>query len=304
MTELSEMLKCGIIAVDKPRGPSSHQVTAWVQKLLNVQAGHGGTLDPMVSGVLIIMLGRAVKLAPVLLKHNKEYVALLRLHGDVERADVERIVEEFTGKVYQRPPRRSAVKRALRIRTIYDLEMLDMDGRLVLLRANCEAGTYIRSLCHHMGLALGVGGHMQELRRTRSGSMEEDKCCTMHDLKDACVAADEGDTSRLMDLIYPVEDMLSGVPRIVIRDSAVDAICHGAVLAGVGVLSSENHKKNENVAVMTEKGELICLAKSIASSEEYRPGKPGFVAAPEVVVMPRGTYAKGWATHQKPGQKA
>ena len=145
----------GIIVVDKPKGPSSHEVAAWVGKMLGCQVGHAGTLDPQVSGVLLVMLGNAVRLAPLLLQHDKEYVCLMRLHKDVERDRILKMAEEFTGRLYQRPPRKSAVKRALRIREIQKLEILDIEGRLVLFRVQCDAGTYIRSLCHHMGLAAG-----------------------------------------------------------------------------------------------------------------------------------------------------
>ncbi|MCK4269013.1 MAG: RNA-guided pseudouridylation complex pseudouridine synthase subunit Cbf5 [Methanogenium sp.] len=291
-----EKLKTGVIIIDKPQGPSSHQVSAWAGKMLHIQAGHGGTLDPMVSGVLAIMLGRTVKLAPLVLKHDKEYVALMRLHGDVKREDLERIVKEFTGKLYQRPPRQSAVKRALRIRTVYSIEILDVDKRLVLIKVACEAGTYIRSLCHHMGLALGVGAHMQELRRTRSGAFGEESLCTLHELRDACLLADEGDDSALLPLIHPIEKITDILPKVVVRDSAVDALCHGAVLAGVGVLSTTSYKREEPVAVLTEKGELICTGRALKSSEEYRPGDYGLVVAPIAVIMKPGTYPKGWHT--------
>lgn len=154
----------GIIVIDKPRGPSSHQVAAWVGKMLGCQVGHAGTLDPQVSGVLLVMLGNAVRLAPLLLKHDKEYVCLMRLHKDVDQQHIVEGAKEFTGRIYQRPPRRSAVKRLLRIRTIQQLDILDIKGKLVLMNVRCDAGTYIRSLCHHLGLRLGVGAHMQELR--------------------------------------------------------------------------------------------------------------------------------------------
>ena len=167
------VIPSGILVIDKTRGPSSHQVTAWVGKMLGVHVGHSGTLDPQVSGVLLVMLGRAVRLAPLLLQHRKEYVCLMRLHGDTTRKRLEEVMEEFTGRIYQRPPRRSAVARNLRIRTIHSLTILDIEERLVLFRVTCDAGTYIRSLCHHVGLALGTGAHMQELRRTKSGAFNE-----------------------------------------------------------------------------------------------------------------------------------
>ncbi len=289
----------GIIIIDKPRGPTSHQVTAWIGRMLDLPAGHSGTLDPMVSGVLVVMLGPAMRLAPVLLRHDKEYVALLRLHGDAGRDKVEKIAREFTGKIYQRPPLRSAVRRALRIRTIHEIEILEQKERLVLLRVRCESGTYIRSLCHHMGLALGgVGGHMQELRRTRSGNFTEDDACTLHDLKDACVAAENGDDSMLRSFIHPAEQAVAGVPRIVIGDRAVDAVCHGAALAGVGVVSREAHARGDRVAVFTLNGELVCLGEALVDSSAYEPGDTGLVAAPRSVFMKPGTYPRGWKKHE------
>jgi len=299
-TEIGELLECGIIAVDKPQGPSSHQVTAWVKEILGgeVRIGHGGTLDPMVSGVLIIMLGRAVRLAPVILKHRKEYVAVLRLHGDVSKDDVLRTAEEFKGKIYQRPPRRSAVRRQLRIRTIYNIDILDFSNRLVLMRVVCEAGTYIRSLCTHMALSMGVGGQMEELRRTRSGSLGIPDSCTLQDLKDAFVFSQDGNSDALKRIILPVERLISEVPVVQIRDSAAEALCCGAVLAGVGVTARENYKRDALVAVVTAKNELVCIGKALLSSEEYKPGDTGLVVAPLAVVMKRGTYEKGWTKHE------
>lgn len=290
--------KTGLVIIDKPRGPSSHQVAAWVGDLLGVDVGHAGTLDPMVSGVLVVMLGNAVRLAPLLLQHDKEYVALMRLHGDAEPYDVLEAAKEFTGRIYQRPPRRSAVKRALRIRTIQELEVLDQQDRLVLLRIRCDAGTYIRSLCHHLGLALGVGGHMQELRRTRSGTFDEAQAHTLHTLKDAIVRAGEGDSSAFDALILPVEAAIPEVQTVVIRNSAVDAVCHGAILAGVGVISATTFKRGEKVAVLTEKNEFVCLGRALVDASAIVPGKPGFVVAPGTVFMPIGTYPRCWKKHQ------
>ena len=212
----------GILLVDKPRGPSSHQVAAWVGDMLGCSVGHSGTLDPMVSGVLVVMLGKAVKLAPLLLQHEKEYIACMRLHADVDRETVERVVKQFTGRVYQRPPRRSAVKRALRIRVIYRIEVLDMQGRLVLLRIRCEAGTYIRSVCVHIGNVLGCGSQMIELRRTMSGGFTAAESYTLHEIRDA---VDSGDTKRLEEMILPPEKAISDIPKIVIANIVRKSSC-------------------------------------------------------------------------------
>jgi predicted rRNA pseudouridine synthase len=284
----------GIIVIDKPRGPSSHQVAAWVGKMLGCQVGHAGTLDPQVSGVLLVMLGNAVRLAPLLLQHDKEYICLMRLHGDIDKNRIEQIGAEFTGRLYQRPPRKSAVKRVLRIRTIRKLEILDSKGRLVLFRVLCDAGTYIRSLCHHMGLALGVGAHMVELRRTMSGAFSEAEMHTLHDLQDACSAAKEGNSTMLSSMILSVDAAVPDLPKVLVRDTAVDAICHGAGLAGVGVTMCDEFKKDQTVAVLSQKNEFIGLGKALVPSNSFKPGDTGLVIKPTTVFMLPGTYTRGW----------
>jgi predicted rRNA pseudouridine synthase len=290
----------GIVVIDKPRGPSSHQVTAWVGEILGRRVGHAGTLDPQVSGVLVVMFGGAVRLAPVLLSHNKEYVCLMRLHGDASREAVDRVAEEFAGRIYQRPPKKSAVKRNLRIRKIQEIEVLDMQERLVLFRARCDAGTYIRTLCIHMGYAIGVCAHMQELRRIRSGPFDEATAVSLHELADAAGAARDGDPEPLRRMILSPDAAVADLPKVVIRDTAVDAICHGAVLAGVGVTAKEGgFGKGETVAIMTERGELVGLGKALVSSSALKPGEPGLVIAPTTVLMQPGTYPRGWKAHAR-----
>ena len=285
----------GIVVIDKPRGPSSHQVTAWAGKILDATVGHAGTLDPAVSGVLVVMLGTAVRLAPYLQRGEKEYVCLWRLHGDVPGVRIAEVAKEFEGRIYQRPPRKSAVKRALRIRTVNQLEILELEGRSVLIRVACDAGTYIRSLCHHMGLAAGPGGSMRELRRTRSGSFTEADAHTLQELEDAAHAAREGDPAPLQGMILPVARGVADLPRITIRDTAVDALCHGASLAGVGVTGAEGtFATRDPVGVFTLKGELVAIAEARVGSDALRPGTTGLVAAPRVVFMNPGTYPRGW----------
>ena len=291
--------RAGIIVIDKPRGPSSHEVAAWVGKMLGCQVGHSGTLDPQVSGVLLIMLGNAARLAPLLLQHDKEYICLMRLHGDVDRERIDKRAEEFTGRLYQRPPRKSAVKRNLRIREVHKLEILDVDGRLVLFRVHCDAGTYIRSLCHHMGFVLGVGAHMVELRRTRSGTFSESSMYTLHDVQDAAVAAREGDRSALEKMIVSVDAAVPELPIVVVRDAAIDALCHGASLAGVGVVSTMEFAKDQTVAVLSGKKEFICLGRALVPSGSFRPGDTGLVIAPTTVFMQPGTYPRSWKKSDK-----
>jgi len=296
----------GLIVIDKPRGPSSHQVTAWVGKLLGCHPGHSGTLDPQVSGVLLVMLGNAARLAPLLLKHEKEYVCLMRLQGDADDAALEGVMREYSGRIYQRPPKRSAVKRNLRIRTIHEIEILGKEGRLVLFRVKCDAGTYIRSLCHHIGYSLGTGAHMQELRRTRSGPFTEDSSHTLHELADACEKAKAGDAAHLNSLVISVNETVPDLPKLVIRDTAIDAVCHGACLAAAGVLSSDPFRRGDTIAVLSRAQEFVCLGQALVASSDISPGSTGLVIRPVAVFLRPGTYPKGWTSgpdKRKPAER-
>jgi H/ACA ribonucleoprotein complex subunit 4 len=293
-----EYVEKGVVNVDKPSGPTSHEVAAWVKDILGVNtAGHAGSLDPKVTGLLPILLGKATKAVPALRLSGKEYVCLLKLHREMPPKTIRKVCEEFTGPIYQMPPIKSAVKRALRIRTIYYLEVLEIEGSSVLFRVGCEAGTYIRKLCHDIGLALGCGGHMQELRRTKAGPFTEKTLVTLQDLKDAYVFwKEDGDESEIRRVIRPMESAVSHLPKILLRDSAVDAICSGASLAIPGITSLDsNLTKGDLIALFTLKGELVALAKAEMSTEEILKASVGLAATPIRVMMEIGTYPKGWA---------
>lgn len=242
-----EYIEKGVINIDKPEGPTSHEVAAWVKAILGVStAGHAGSLDPRVTGLLPTLLGKATKAVPALRLSGKEYVCLLKLHKEMPQKLVRKVCAEFTGPIYQMPPTKSAVKRVIRIRTIYYLEVLEIEGNSVLFRVGCEAGTYIRKLCHDIGLALGCGGHMQELRRTKAGPFTEKTLVTLQDLKDAYEFwKKDGDESELRRVIMPMETAVSHLPKIILRDSAVDAVCSGAALAVPGITSLDANLKRE-----------------------------------------------------------
>lgn len=249
------------------------------------------------TGVLPIALEEATKIIQALLVSGKEYVCLMKLHGEASEKQVKPVLEEFQDTLYQRPPLRASVKRRLRIRKIYYLDFLEMGGRNVLFRVGCEGGTYVRKLCFDMGEALGCGAHMQELRRTRAGPfVENGDIVTLHDVAYWFMEWQERKDERVLrKIIQPMEKALALVPKIYIRDSAVDAVCHGASLTAPGVLSVEtgiNH--NAMVAVFTLKGEAIALAKAVASTEEILNMVHGVVAESKRVLMPRGTYPKCW----------
>lgn len=292
-----ELLEYGVINLDKPAGPSSHEVVAWIKRLTGLErVAHGGTLDPKVTGVLPILLNRAVKVLPYLLTEDKEYVGVMRLHGDVPEEEVRRVVGLFKGPVYQRPPLRSAVKRELRVRRIYDVKVLEISGRDVLFWMWCEAGTYVRKFCHDVGVILGVGAHMQELRRVRSGSLREDTAVTLQDVVDAFAFwREDGDERLLRRVVIPVERAVEHLPRVVVRDSAVDAIAHGAALAVPGILRVDaGIKVGDAVAIFTKKDELVAIGRALMRSEQMVSAKKGVAVQPEAVLMKPGVYPSLW----------
>ena len=298
-----ELLECGVINLDKPAGPTSHEVASWVKGILHIKrAGHSGTLDPRVTGTLPIMLGGATKAVKALLLAQKEYVCLMHLHHPVQEDALRAVCAEFTGKIYQRPPVVSAVKQRLRVRTIYYLRIEEIDSNDVLATVGCEAGTYIRKLCHDIGLALGVGAQMAELRRTRAGPFDETDSVTLQNLCDAYTEwTESGDETALRSMVYPIERALVHLPEVVIRDSTVDAICHGASLAAPGVLAiADTIAADDPVVICTQKGETVALGIACMPSAEIKRARTGIVVRTDRVIMKAGTYPRGWITSQKP----
>lgn len=285
-------------------------MVAWIRRILRCEkTGHSGTLDPKVTGCLIVCIDRATRLVKSQQGAGKEYVAVLRLHGALDsELQLGKAIETLTGALFQRPPLISAVKRQLRIRTIHESKLLEFDKErnLGVFWVSCEAGTYIRTLCVHLGLLLGVGGHMQELRRVRSGAMSEmDNMVTMHDVLDAQWLYDNTkDEAYLRRVVRPLETLLTGYKRIVVKDSAINAICYGAKFMVPGLLRYENGiELNEEVVLMTTKGEAIALAIAQMTTAEMATCDHGVVAKIKRVIMERDTYPRRWGLGPKALEK-
>mmetsp|Transcript_12311 Transcript_12311/g.16455 ORF Transcript_12311/g.16455 Transcript_12311/m.16455 type:complete len:484 (-) Transcript_12311:13-1464(-) len=298
---IQEYLRYGIINLDKPSNPSSHEVVAWVKKILRVEkTGHSGTLDPKVSGCLIVCIDRATRLVKSQQSAGKEYVSVLRLHSEIENiSKMSHAIETLRGALFQRPPLISAVKRRLRIRTIYESKLVEFDKErnLAVFWVSCEAGTYVRTLCIHLGLLLGVGAHMQELRRVRSGCLSENKhMVTMHDVMDAMYEYDTNkDETYLRRSIKPLELLLTSYKRIVVKDTAVNAVCYGAKFLIPGLLRFEKGiEVNEIVVLMSTKGEAIALGIAQMTSAVMATCSHGVVAKIKRVIMERDTYPRKW----------
>eukprot|EP00796_Vickermania_ingenoplastis_P010120 gene10120-7085_t len=297
---LKEYIKYGMINLDKPSNPSSHEVVSWIKRILKCEkTGHAGTLDPKVTGALIICTDRATRLVKSQQNAGKTYVGVLRLHDTVSSKSVDAALQRLTGPCFQRPPLIAAVKRQLRIRNIYSNKLIEYDKHrhLAVFETHCEAGTYIRTLCVHLGLILGAGGHMEELRRIRTGVIsEDDHLSTMHDVLDAqWMYENEKDESYLRQVILPCEYLLTNYKRVVVKDSAVNAVCYGAKLMIPGLARFDNGIELEDLIIlMTTKGEAIALAYAEMTTSQMASVDHGIVARSKRVIMDRDTYPRRW----------
>ena len=202
---IKELIQFGIININKPSGPTSFQVSDYVREKLGLnKTSHLGTLDPAVSGVLPVALGRACKLATYLMGSRKKYVGIMRLHEKVSEDKIKEHMKKFMGKIMQLPPIRSSVKRELREREIYSWEIIEIDGKDVLFSCNVEAGTYIRTLVNNFGEEIG-GAHMLELRRTAAGIFNESGSFNLYEFDQALDAWNNGNENKLREMITPGE---------------------------------------------------------------------------------------------------
>lgn len=273
-----ELISSGIINLDKPKGPTSHQVADYVQKILHInKAGHSGTLDPQVTGVQPIALGKATRITQFLLTAPKEYVGILHFHKLVEEKTIRETITKFIGKIQQLPPVKSAVKRVQRTREIYEFEILEIKEQDVLFRVKCQAGTYIRKLCHDLGVAMNVGAHMVELRRTQAGPfMEKDQLVTLNDLQDAYYFyTKENNAQFLAYCLQPIENAVKHLSKCWILDTTIQSLSHGRDLAVPGISSLENFRKGETVAVLSLKGELVAVGEALMSAVEINTKEKG-----------------------------
>ncbi|MFG1555229.1 MAG: RNA-guided pseudouridylation complex pseudouridine synthase subunit Cbf5, partial [Thermoplasmataceae archaeon] len=249
----------GFIVIDKPKGPTSHQIDYWVREITGIaKVGHVGTLDPQATGVLAMALGKATRLIDIAHEQPKEYVGIMKLHGDVERTRLEEVLREFTGEVIQLPPMRSAVARRLRTRKIYELELLEIKERDVLFRVKCESGTYIRTLCVDIGYVLGTGANMTELRRTKTGVFFEDQTVTLQDLSDAVELSRTGKPNLLKAMFHDPTFLFKEKAKIVVKDSTIHNISKGSDLYPGGIRKIIGEPmKGDRVMVSSESGKFL-----------------------------------------------
>jgi len=287
-----ELINYGVICLNKPKGPTSHMCSAYVKKILKINsAGHGGSLDPGVTGVLPVATGRATRVVQALLTAGKEYVCIMHIHKPVPESELRAALNEFIGKVTQMPPVKSAVVRKERVREVYYLDILEIDGQDVLFRMGSQAGTYVRKICHDVGKRLGVGAHMAELIRTKAGPFNQDSWVSLQDLEDAFAFwKEENNDKFLRYCIKPVEFAVQHLPAVWVQDSAVDSLCHGASLNVPGVVKLNEFDKAARIAVFTLKDELIGLGDSVMTSKQILTEHKGLCVKVDKIFMLPGTY--------------
>lgn len=289
------LIQYGVVNINKPKGPTSHQAAEYVQKILNIKkAGHAGTLDPAVTGVLPMALGKATRIVQTLLPAGKEYVGILHLHKPVPEKKLKKALEKFKGMIDQLPPIKSAVKRQVRQRRIYYIDIVEIEEQDVLFRIGCEAGTYIRKFCHDLGKELKTGAHMAQLIRTKAGPFTDKDMITLQELSDAYwLWKEKKEEQKIRKYISPIETAIPHIPKVWVQDSAVDTICNGSDLKIPGIAKLETGiKKVDIVAIMSLKDELIALGRAELSTEQIMEKENGVAVKTHKVFMPPGTYPK------------
>ncbi|MFB6145364.1 MAG: RNA-guided pseudouridylation complex pseudouridine synthase subunit Cbf5 [Candidatus Nanohaloarchaea archaeon] len=295
--EIDDLLKKGLLIVDKPFGPKSKQVSTWIKEELNLaKAGHFGTLDPNATGVLPVGVNSGTRISKALSKTRKEYVFEAKLEDMPEEEEIaRRKLKEFEGTNKQTPPEKSAVKKEEREREVYSIELLETDADRVLGTVECESGFYVRVLIDQLGEKLDTEAEMIELRRTKQGDITEEETDKLQDIVDAYHFYHENDNEeQLRDVLHPIERAVNHLRKIVIKDSAVNAVANGADLGASGISKFQGMiSEGERVAIMTLKGELVALATAEMNSEELYEDE-GTAATLESVHMDPETYPKRW----------
>ncbi|EQB68261.1 MAG: hypothetical protein AMDU5_GPLC00014G0068 [Thermoplasmatales archaeon Gpl] len=255
------------ICIDKPKGPTSHQIDYWVRQITDVErVGHIGTLDPQATGLLVIALGKCVRLVDIAHEYPKEYIATLKLHADADELSIRKAFDHFKGEIYQLPPIKSAVARKLRTREIYDIEIMEIRNRDVLFKVKCQSGTYIRTLCVDIGYYLGTKGNMTDLRRLGTGPFREEMAITLQELSDRVEMAKAGKDHLLKSAMYQSNFLLSTFSKVIIKASTLKTIAHGSDLYPGGIKAIIGEPlAGERVALISESGQLVGTGKMVSS---------------------------------------
>ena len=288
----------GVLVVDKPVGMTSHDVVQIIRRGTNIRrAGHTGTLDPRASGVLVILIGPAVRLSEYVSASDKRYQAIIRLGSKSDTYDLDgritssspvnvtqeqfnEALQKFVGEIKQTPPPFSAVRvqghhayemarkgeevnLEPRIITVHSLEVVEWTPPEITVDVHCSSGTYVRSLAYDLGEALGCGAMLAGLRRTKSGRF------TLKDAVPLRKLVESFDGGTWYKYVIPAAEALSEWKALTLNNEQVESIRHGHRIAGEG-------KEGEMVRGITEQGELVALLEFDSISKEYQPRKVFF----------------------------
>ena len=291
----------GVLVIDKPAGPTSHDVVARVRRMTGwKKVGHTGTLDPMATGVLPLVVGRATRLAQFLSASDKVYEAEVRLGWATDTYDaqgqrvgpahsisswppperLEPILDRFRGSYVQAAPPFSARRidgiRAYALAregkpaepkaapvTVYEICCLAREGDRLRLRIRCSAGFYVRSFAHELGVALGAGAHLSALRRTRSGDFEVAQAIGLELVEREAQAAGE----RLV----PIERLLASMPAVVVTEEGAARTRHGHDLRPEDLCSRPDGSVGR-VRVIDRQGTLLAIGEVSGTSGLLHPG--------------------------------
>ena len=294
--DIDDLLEKGFVIVDKPFGPTSNQVSHWVKEELNLEkTGHFGTLDPNATGILPVGLNSGTRVQDALSDAQKEYIFEAELRKEKDEEEINQKLMDFKGVNKQTPPDHSAVKQEEREREVYEIEFVEKEGKNFLARVKCESGFYVRVLIEQLGEKLDTEASMEELRRTEQGGFTEEEAETLQDIVDAYrFYKEDEDEEELRKVLHPIEHAVKDVPKIVIKDSAVNAVANGSNLGSTGISKLQDGiKEGETVAIMTLKGELVALAEAEMTSEEMY-DQEDTAATLEKVFMDPSKYPRRW----------
>ena len=299
---VEQRLASGFILLDKPAGPTSHQVASWVRDLFGLERlGHGGTLDPFATGVLPLLAGKSMKVTKKILTHKKTYIAIFRCAEEPDDASLKTAMSRLIGRVYNVPPEISAVKVQVRTRKISNFEIIERNGNDILTRIDCEAGTYVRTMARDLGLMLGYKVELKEIRREKSGRFELSKCVTLQEVADAYWLWKECDKPEaLLKMIHPVEKLVLDLPAAHVKDSAAAAIAHGAPLLRPGIVDVDGGiSSGKEIAIFTLKDELVGIVKLTVDTNQLPNMDSGEVARPSMVLLEQDLYPRRWSVQDK-----
>ncbi len=283
-----ELLANGMINLNKPAGLKSIHCGNKIREALEVaRSGHAGTLDPAVQGVLPILIGRGVKLSKVLSEAGKKYLCEMRLHGDVGEKKIRAAFKKFTGLIEQLPPRISAVKRVMRKRKVYYVDIKEIKERRVKFEIGCEAGTYIRKYVHDLGQFLKVGAHMAALRRIQAGPFKIEDSITLERVRanyKKWLSSKEDEL--ISEIILPVESAVEYLPKVWVEDGVIPHLKHGSPVFVPGIVQlNDKIKVDDTIAIFSLENKLLALGKAGMTSSQILKRKKGLAVKTDVVLV-------------------